>query len=217
MTRESLAAAPHVRALVAAAAAVSAAGLVAECAYHWLWPAMPESLYAMFSLSFESNVPTWYASTLLAAAAVGLAVIASRPTVVRRRQWWVLAAGFAFMSLDEAVELHEQLGGLVGTGGVLYFDWIVVAGPVVLLLGLSFVPFLRDLDPPTRRRFVVAGAMYVGGALVMELPLGWWTERAGPDNLGYGLIDWVEESLELAGATLFVASVFAVSPVYDSE
>jgi hypothetical protein len=34
----------------------------------------------------------------------------------------------------------------------------------------------------------------------MELPLGWWTERFGDDGLGYALIDWVEETLEMTGA-----------------
>ena len=41
----------------------------------------------------------------------------------------------------------------------------------------------------------------------MELPLGYWTERAGANNLTYALIDFVEESLELCGASLFVLAV----------
>ena len=41
----------------------------------------------------------------------------------------------------------------------------------------------------------------------MELPLGYWTERHGNDNLVYALIDLVEESLELLGVSLFLVAL----------
>ncbi|WP_228680788.1 hypothetical protein [Myxococcus xanthus] len=42
---------------------------------------------------------------------------------------------------------------------------------------------------------------------MMELPLGWWAEQHGNDNLVYALIDHVEEALELIGASLFLAAL----------
>jgi hypothetical protein len=53
----------------------------------------------------------------------------------------------------------------------------------------------------------VAGVIYVGGALVTELPLGYWSVRVGEDNLGYSLIDFVEETLEFTGVTLFLLAL----------
>ena len=44
----------------------------------------------------------------------------------------------------------------------------------------------------------------VSGALLMELPLGYWTDLEGTDNLTYGMIDLVEESLEIVGVSLFL-------------
>ena len=108
----------------------------------------------------------------------------------------------AYVSLDEAVELHEQLGGLVGTNGVLYFDWIDIAGPIVAVLAIAYWPFLRDLPPVTRRRLITAAIVYVGGALVMEMPLGLVAERGATESLSYALIDWVEETMEMVGAGL---------------
>ena len=93
--------------------------------------------------------------------------------------------------------------------GVLFFSWVIPASVVVGALGLAFARFLGRLDAIDRRRFVIAGALYVGGALAMELPLGWWTEREGDDNLVYGMLDWVEETLELAGATFFLVALRA--------
>jgi hypothetical protein len=119
----------------------------------------------------------------------------------------VLAGLFFYLSLDEAIEIHEHLGGFFGTGGVLYFDWVIPAGAAVLVLGAVYLPFLRRLPARTRARFLLAGALYVGGALLVELPLGWWTERAGDDNPVYAAIDLVEETLELAGASVFVLAL----------
>src|SRR5690606_35164649 len=102
---------------------------------------------------------------------------------------------------------HEHLGWLVHGEGVFYYGWVIPAGVLTALIGLAFLPFLRALPQRTRRRFVLAGLVYVGGALVMEAPLGLWAERHGADNLGYGLIDLVEESLELVGLNLFVLAL----------
>lgn len=197
------------RALFGAAGGVSLLGLVAEL-LHQLVPSVRSPLLAFFSLSCEGNFPTWYAALLLAGCGVALLAIAAgvrQSGAPLHRHWTFLGAVFLYMSLDEAVELHEHLGEIVELHGLLYFSWVVPAAVIVLLVGAAYLRFLRQLPPKTRWRFILAGALYVGGALVLELPLGWWAERAGRDNLIYGLIDWVEETLELVGATLFLTSL----------
>jgi hypothetical protein len=185
------------------------AGLVTEIAY--LYIGIPAELAAFFSLSAEGNLPTWVASSLLLSCSLVLGSIAIDPACRVHRfrvHWWILAWIFLYMSLDEAVEIHEHLGGLVTAGGVLYFSWVIPAAAIVLALGLAYLPFLAHLDPIVRRRFVVAGSLYVGGALLMELPLGWWTEQHGDDNFGYAFMDWIEETLELVGASYFLVSLW---------
>lgn len=195
--------------LLLATAVVSLLGLAAELV-HQLVPSAQSPLLPLLSLSVEGNLPTWYSSLLLAGCGVLLLIAAAAVkqtggSFVRR--WALLGAVFLYMSLDEAVELHEHLGEFVQLHGVLYFSWIIPAGVIVLLLGLAYLPFLKHLPARTRWRFVVAGVLYVCGALVMELPLGWWAERAGRHNLVYGLLDWVEESMEMFGAALFLLSL----------
>ena len=179
-------------------------GAAAETVHAFSHAPAVERLVAFLSLSHEANLPTWYASSLLLVDALLLGAIARRAP---DRRWAVLAAIFGYLSLDEAVELHEHLGGLFATGGVLYFDWVIPAGAALLLLGAAYLPFLRRLPAATRRAFVLAAVLYVGGALLMELPLGWWTERAGDENPVYAALDLVEESLELAGASVFLLAL----------
>jgi hypothetical protein len=165
----------------------------------------------LLSLSYEENIPTFYSAVILLAAALLLALIALGTKRNGERfvaAWWVLSVGFFYIAVDEVLELHEQLTPLMSTlkqfGGVLTFSWVIPAAVLVLVLGLLFIPFLRHLPRATRNRFLLAGALYVGGAVVLELPLGAWTQKHGDENLGYALIDAVEESLEMLGVNLFL-------------
>jgi hypothetical protein len=189
---------------------VATAGLSVELAHAFWRPRGLGPVLGFLSLSYEQNLPTWYASGLLLCCALVLAAIAREAALTgapHRRHWWGLAAAFLYMSLDEAAGLHEHLGGRLELQGVLYFDWVVPAGVAVGVFGLVYLPFLAHLPPRPRWRFLAAGAIYVTGALGMELPLGYWTERHGNDNLGYALIDFVEESLELLGVSLFLVAL----------
>jgi hypothetical protein len=195
-------------ALLLATTVVCLLGIAAELTHHLFHVDSP--LVPLLSLSEEANLPTWYSSMLLLACAVALAAVASD---VRQRgerwfgHWAALAAVFAYMSLDETAQLHERLNGFFTLRGVFYFGWIIPAGIIVAAIGLAYLRFVLQLPPSTRRRFVVAGVLYVGGALVMEVPLGLWSTRYGEANLGYCLIDAVEESMEMFGASLFFIAI----------
>lgn len=196
------------RRLLVAVAVVAGLGLVVEMlhvqsAAEWL-----ETLLPKLSLSYEANLPTWFSSSLLLACAVAAGAIAfMRPPLYRHWRFIALLAGW--MSLDEAAELHEHLGGHIDTDGILYFDWVIPATVIVTALVIAFLPFIRALHPVTRTRLIIAGAVYVGGGLVMDLPLGSWTEAHGTDGLGYALIDWFGEAMEMVGATLAFSALLA--------
>jgi hypothetical protein len=202
--------------------ALAAAGFASEIAYRFLGSSF-ESTVQMLSLSYEHNLPTWFSACILFSCGLALAAIASRAQRQRERHrwhWWGLSAAFFYISLDETAEIHEHLG-LWELHGVLYFSWVVPAAAAVVVLGALYLPFLLRLPPRRRWQFILAGALYVGGALVMELPLGWWYERAGDANLVYAAIDHLEETLEMIGASLFLSALVEElgegAPVLEAE
>jgi hypothetical protein len=58
--------------------------------------------------------------------------------------------------------------------------------------------------PPVRRRVFLSGAIYVGGAVGMEVAGALWALSHGHDNLVAAFIDIFEEGGELVGAALFL-------------
>jgi hypothetical protein len=204
---------PIQRFLIDIITVVAMAGFMAEIAEQGLGMDDPYDVVNMFSLSYERNVPTWLSGTMHVTSAMLLAVIASRAHQAGEpfvRHWWGLSAVFAYVSLDEFVSLHESMNSWFDFDGVLYFGWVIPASVLVSIFVLSYLKFLAHLPAITRFRFVRAGAIFVGGAMGVELALAYWTDLHGSSNLVYALIDWVEETMEMTGAGLFLAANVAV-------
>lgn len=195
------------RVVAVATALVSLAGLLVEVLksiYRWKGRG---GIVPLLSLSHEQNLPTFHTALLLLLAATLSALLATQARRQERRDvlpWWGLCAGFFYISVDEVLELHEQWGRPFRLGGVLHFGWVVPAAGILLVLAVLYARFLWRLPPRVRFRLVLAGGVYVLGAVAMELPLGYWVEKQGDKNLEYALIDWVEETLEMTGIALFV-------------
>lgn len=159
----------------------------------------------------EQSLPTVFSVVLLA----GCALVLGMSTAAIRREgrpdvgrWAGLTAIFVGLALDEWLSLHEELidpmRSALDAGGIFYFTWIIPAAVAVVLIGAYYVPFLLRLPVETARLIVVAGALFVGGALGVEMLGGWLTENQGTDTVTYVLVTTVEETLEMVGAALFL-------------
>jgi hypothetical protein len=166
-------------------------------------------LQQQFFLDKENNIPTWFSSALLLAAA-GLAFFLGRfePDVARshRLRWYGLGVVLAIMSLDEMASLHETFTSMIrnalGLGGMLYFAWVVPGMLFVAAFGLSYLRFLFTLPRQVRVLLIAAGVVYLSGAVGMELVGGVYADGGNQDTLGYGLVTTVEELLEMVGLSL---------------
>jgi hypothetical protein len=198
------------RILFGAMALVTGAGLLVEVLKPIYGLKSRRGVVPLLSLSYEQNVPTWYASALLLCCSLLLAGIAAGTRSKGERgaaHWWGLSAGFLYISFDEVVSIHEIASTWLKLGGVFLFSWVIPASILVAALGAVYIGFLRRLPKTSRNWFVLSGAIYVAGAVGMELPLGYWTSEHGTNNLGYALIDWIEETMELVGVNIFLLAL----------
>jgi hypothetical protein len=169
----------------------------------------PIAALRWFDVNSERNVPTAWSALLLLASAVTAATLAVR---ARGGSGWLLVAvTCAFLAVDESFELHERLGGLGATvaDDRLYFAWVVPGAALAAVVGLVLLRRLRSQPAEVRRRLVVAGAVYLAGALVLETVSGQVLRAFGAGGRAYTVVTSVEEGLEMAGASLLLAALLA--------
>lgn len=167
-------------------------------------------LLRLIDLDAEQSLGTWFSVMLLGTAALLLALTSY---LARRRgdplsHYWVgLSALFVLLSIDEACSVHEMaiapMSELVGRVGIFYFAWTIPALVLVVVLAIAFRRFVVALPPRMRFLFLLAGVIYVGGALGMEMVGGLLQTMTSP-GVVTGLTTTVEEMMEMAGIVVFI-------------
>lgn len=124
------------------------------------------------------------------------------------RYWWLLSGVMFYASIDELFAIDERCSAPVrdalDLSGPLYFVWVIPFAFLVAVLGLVCLPFLNRLDSRARTLFVLAGLLYVGGAMGFEIIEGWLFESRGSHNLTYAATASLEETLEMAGVIVLL-------------
>jgi hypothetical protein len=176
-----------------------------------------DSIARLVYVDEEQSVPTLYSVLVLIADASVFAIIAHAHRRTGRADAWnwaALSLLFLSLALDEALSLHERtvdpLRELLGIeGGPLWFAWVVPAILVVTIFGIAFIGFYRRLDRPTRGRLGAAGALFVGGAVGVEMIGAWYASGHGAGTMTFALLAAAEEALEMLGATLALYGLLA--------
>ena len=184
-----------------------------------------KGLIPLFDVDQEQNIPTFFSVLLILFIVLLLgtiAVLAQKERGPHVAKWAILAFGFMAMAFDEAFQFHEQLvlplQSLLGNEnlGVFHFTWVIPGIALVLLLGVFYSRFLFQLPPRTRLFFIIAGALYLGGAIGFELIDGRYADLHGQETLAYSLLTTVEEGLEMAGLIVFIwALLMHISERYE--
>ena len=187
------------------------ASLLLACV-SWVAYLLTEDYYVPeIDVGAEGSVGAWASSLALFGAAAWAWSISGRDRLGRRTSWRALAIVFAFLSLDETASIHEKaidpLQDSLTTSGALLYAWVIPGALAVVVVGLAFVPFLRDLERTTARLLVLAGAIYLGGALGMEAVTGAVASSLGDDHWVYGTLATLEELAEMLGITAFLATL----------
>ena len=170
----------------------------------WLGP------MRQLSLDSENALGDWWGTIQFALGALLLAINArAKPDRRWRYHWTALALIFVFLSVDENVGLHERLGPLLQPlqlTGLLRYSWIIPYSIACLVIGLIYLPFLRQLPPGFRWRIVLAGVIFVAAALGAESVQGYC--RSYSLALCFAWSRVVEEGGEMIALSLFIVSLF---------
>lgn len=166
----------------------------------------------------EASLPTWFSVMNLTLAALLACAVAFSERAHSSRLWpyWLsLAALMLLLSLDESVQIHEQFldqGAALAPGlpQIHSHGWVLFGAIFAVAMALAFAPFLLNLPRPLMVRIVVAGGVFVFGAVGVEsfgavADYYGWLER---EDLAYELRRVVEEGCEMFGIVLFNCALY---------
>ena len=167
---------------------------------HWL-----DSL----NMDRELNLPTLFSSSLLLVSALLMRRLGQSSDRIAALDWRLLSKIFIFLALDEALQIHEILiipGLRNQVHPALASTWVVPYAVLALILLWRFRQFLVSISTATASRLLQAGAVYIGGAIGMEI-IGSFAVRSSLIRLHspwYGAITGLEEAFELLGIILLI-------------
>lgn len=193
------------------------ASIVGQFSLYYL-PDFPlrDLIAILFNIDAELNIPVVFAGLVLLICSILLAIIAYAKQLAEQpyvNHWRALSIIFLFMCIDEVIMLHEKtiepLRDKLDTSGFLYYAWVIPGAIFVVTLLLAFLGFLTALPAKTRRLILIAGTVYLGGAIGMELVGGYYAELYSQYNIIYAIITTVEEFLEMLGLLIFIYALLS--------
>lgn len=169
----------------------------------------------LFDLDGEGNIPAFYSSFMLLDCAGLLGLIAATQKQSRDfRQWRFLAFVFLYLAADELLSIHEifiipDLRDALHLPAAFDHIWVIPGTILVGLLVFKYLGFLRRLPQETSRLFILAGLIYVGGALGMEFLSDVWLPFPREDIFAWQFLTAIyaviiEEVLEMLGLLVFI-------------
>lgn len=163
----------------------------------------------MLDFDEEGNLPSLYSSLAIAFCTLLLWIITKNEKSEGRSYWhWLgLSIIFLFLAFDEGFAIHEEIGGFtegyIDASGYLYFAWVVPYGVLGIIFIMSYVKFLFRIPKDIAIQFVIAGAMFVLGAVVLEVISAKEADLYDTYTVKYSVLYTIEELLEMTSMVVF--------------
>ena len=168
------------------------------------------SIIRLLNFDTEQNIPTMFSFLILGFSSILLLHIAksNKKNNLDFKTWLFLGFVFMFLAFDEALSLHEVLSSIMnklfGLEGLLYYAWVIPYGIALLLSLIPLTKFLFKLPVEISRLFFISGAIFVTGAIGLEMFEGNIRSSDASWNMNYNILYSIEETLEMLGISLFI-------------
>ena len=178
---------------------------------------LSQRLQLYVDMDHEGNLPAWVSGVLLfSCALVCWCLAALQPGSPHTRGnsrglWLVGAAGFALLSCDEIIQLHEVLeGNYFGLG--LASHWYVYLAPIAIPFGafaLALAWRALAQEPHARRLVTVGVVLFLVASIGFESLRGLFDEGALLEGVGEAMLLQIvlEESSELLAVSLMLVGL----------
>ncbi len=174
----------------------------------------------------EKNIPTTFAALLHFFASIVLFKVGLTALKIKNRNyfWFSISFVFLFLGFDELLRIHEKFTGqssaLMDNADIFLYSWIVYYLLAALILGLIFLKPLLELPKKTLINFIIAGGIFVFGAVVLENIAGTYVVNHAIEKSQViitpeiFILATVEELCEMFGVTYFIFSILKFREKY---
>ena len=183
----------------------------------------------VLDLDFEESFYTWFSTVMLSAAAFMCFFLSLKDhgqTKNVKTQWRILGSIFFLLSADEMLSFHERVSGMLSTSfttsGMFEFAWVIPALVIIPIFFFLFFPFIRHLHTHVSYTIIIAGSIFVFGAVGMEMIAGIFiSENSSQDDVFtspiYRFLVNIEEGLEVLGVIIFIKALLMQAEIYFPE
>ncbi len=191
------------------------ASLAGQFAKYYLGFERAFGLINFLNVDNEGSIATWYSSAALLFCSILLAVIAMSKMKSGAQHvvyWIALSVVFIGLSVDETISIHEKVFDS------LEHSWIIPGVVVVFIFGLLFLRFLLILPKKTRYMFIIAGVVFVAGAIGFEYAaMEYWKRGYSLRSMTYAVMSTAEEFLEMIGVVIFIYALIDYMNSYAAK
>lgn len=171
-------------------------------------------LFTLFNIRTEGNIAAYYSSTtiLFASFLLGFISLFRKMNGLSCSLWLILALIFFYLSIDEAVQLHERVGVIIDNNfnlsGYLSWGWVIPYGILVLIFAaVYYFKFLPQLSKKIYWLFIISGSIFVIGAIGFEMLAAKNYNSDNFSEITNAICYSIEEFLEMLGIALFIFSL----------
>lgn len=165
----------------------------------------------LIDFGYEANLPSIYSVLALTFSALLLAIL----TTYYKQQhqpylaWLGLTIIFLFLAFDEGASIHEKIGDftedhIIDADGYFYYEWVIPYALFVTVFVLSYIKFLLALPKAIAIQFIVAGIMFLTGAVGLEMISAQEADINDTHTVKYSILYTTEELLEMTAIVVFV-------------
>jgi hypothetical protein len=197
------------RFLVFVVLSLTVLSLVGQVVVHFLPDfLLRDPFAAAFNVDAEGNIPALYSALAILSCAYLLWVIGrveGEASGRFSRQWTLMSVIFLGLACDEFLAFHEGLNDKADLSSITLFSWVAFGTGFVFIFTLIFFRTVVQLPSPIRRLFILAGLIYLSGAIGMETVAGHFVVPIwGDQGMKYVFCAAIEEFLEMIGIVVFI-------------
>ena len=176
----------------------------------------------LLDVGSERSIPTYVSVINLLLASILIFIIYGYEKTNKQNgagYWLFLSILFLYLSVDESASIHENFGNIheylvrkeLISPILIANEWLPFGVFFVLAVSIVLLPFVRKLPADTRRYFLIAGCVFVTGAVGFEY-LGALMIETGTvesrKDMAYLVRRLFEEGFEMYGVAIFNSALY---------